>query len=141
MEKLPSPNGDAHTEQPVEQPTVRSLVKGVSEALEERAFTADEIYTYIENLDGLQRKDFTSIEHTLNSAGVLVVISFKLKDAIAKEKFKRPTSYTFLLKVTRGHRSASTATKIERFYLDDKGGIDFANPIAEYINGAWARKD
>ena len=125
----------------METAVTRSLKAGESEIEEgQKILTPEEVYAGVEQIDGVIRSDFTSIEHVLNDKGVLVGIYFKLKENVAKAKFKCLTGYAYLLRVKAGSKVGSQATVIERYDYNAKGDIDFGMTIAEYENGSWVKK-
>ncbi len=107
----------------------------------ERLFTPEEVYAQIEQLEGVQRSDFTSIEHRMHSSGALARIYLKLKPEASMKKFNNMKGYAFLLGMVRKDNARMTTTQIHRVDFDASGEEEFAVNIAEFVNGAWVRKE
>lgn len=138
MDKFPNGLSAPKNEIPAEPAGVRTLEAGRCEVEEgERIFTAEEVYSAIEAIEGVNRGDFTSIVHTFNSEGILVSIDLMLKKEVALKKFKWATGYDFHLKTRASTSSARSVTAISRLDYNDAGECDYSKGIADYVDGSW----
>lgn len=121
---------------------IEVIVKHVKRELlpDERVYTPEEVYSHIEQLQGVTRHQFEKVTHYLNEQGILVEVELDLEEKVSREKFNCRTGYSFLLKVKPGGRGSSV-TKIERFDYDKDGILDFARTVAECVDGVWVNKE
>ena len=121
-------------------PGVKYLKPDESEIRENREFSEAEIMAVIAEMDGIDASFLTVQQQVRNADNIIVISYFKLKDEVAKERFKSSVEYGFMLKGSHGPRNQSATTNIDRTLYSDDGMPEGGEILAEYLEGKWVKQ-